>query len=199
LAYGDDVAVGAMTVINSMAMLFLMPIFGLNQGSQPIIGFNYGAKAYDRVKETLKYAIFAASGIAIIGFICVEAFAPQIIKLFNSDPKLVEIGSEGIRIYLFMLPVIGFQIISTNYFQSIGKAIISMVLSLLRQVILLIPMYIILPKIFGTLTSVWYAGPIADGTASIITAIFLFKELNRLKVAQDDSVNDMSALVVNEG
>lgn len=199
LAYGDDVAVGAMTVINSMAMLFLMPIFGLNQGSQPIIGYNYGAKAYNRVKEALKYAILAATSIATLGFICVEAFAPQIIRLFNNDPRLVEIGSEGIRIYLLMLPVIGFQIISTNYFQSVGKALVSMILSLLRQVILLIPLYIMLPKVFGTLTSVWFAGPIADGTASIITAVFLFKELKKLKDVKEDSIDNISTLVVNEG
>lgn len=197
-AYGGDLAIGAMTVINSVAMLFLMPIFGLNQGAQPIIGFNYGAKAFDRVKATLKYAIMGASCFVIIGFITIQVFASHLIKLFNNKEELVSIGSSGIRIYLFMLPVVGFQIISANYFQSIGKAKISIFLSLLRQVILLIPLYIILPKIFGTLTSVWFAGPLADGTASIVTGILLLRELRRLNNAHNSEDNNKEALIVNE-
>jgi putative MATE family efflux protein len=183
MTYGGDLAIGAMTVINSVSTLFLMPIFGLNQGSQPIIGFNYGAKSYKRVKDALKYAVFAATSIVVLGFILVQVFAPQVIEVFNSDAELVAIGSTGIRIYLFMLPVVGFQIISGNYFQSVGKAKVSIFLSLLRQVILLIPLYILLPKLFGTLTSVWFAGPIADATASIISGIFLFRELRHLNNA----------------
>ncbi len=198
MTYGGDLAIGAMTVINSVATLFLMPIFGINQGFQPIVGFNYGAGAYKRVKTTLKYAIFAASSIVLLGFILVQAFAPQIIMLFNNDPELVAIGSTGIRIYLFMLPIIGFQIISTNYFQSIGKAKISMFLSLLRQVILLIPLYILLPKIFGTLKSIWFAGPIADAAASILTAFFLFRELKHLADAHSNSSENINAKLVEE-
>ena len=195
MTYGGDLAIGAMTVINSVAMLFLMPIFGINQGFQPIVGFNYGAKSYKRVITTLKYAIIAASTIVIVGFILVQAFAPYIIKIFNDDPVLVSIGSTGIRIYLIMLPIIGFQIISTNFFQSIGKAKISMFLSLLRQVLLLIPLYIFLPKIFGTLTSIWFAGPIADATASVLTAFFLFRELRHLNNAHNNAENIIPTLI----
>jgi putative MATE family efflux protein len=195
MIYGGDLAIGAMTVINSVATLFLMPIFGINQGFQPIVGFNYGAKAYKRVTTTLKYAIAAASIIVILGFILVQALAPQIIKLFNDDPGLVAIGSKGIRIYLCMLPITGFQIISTNFFQSIGKAKISMLLSLLRQVILLIPLYILLPKIFGTLTSIWFAGPAADATASLLTAFFLFRELRHLNDTHNNAKNISPTLI----
>jgi putative MATE family efflux protein len=196
MTYGGDLAIGAMTVINSVSTLFLMPIFGINQGYQPIVGFNYGAKSFKRVIDTLKYAIMAATFVVLIGFIAVQAFAPQIIKMFNDDPRLVAIGSKGIRIYLFMLPITGFQIISGNYFQSVGKAKISMFLSLLRQVILLIPLYIILPKIFNNLTSIWFAGPIADATASILTGIFLFRELRHLTNSHSESINQINNVVI---
>jgi putative MATE family efflux protein len=184
--HGGDLSIGAMTVIGSVTMIFLMPIFGINQGAQPIIGFNYGAKSFNRVKDALRYAIMAASSFVIIGFIVVQAFPVFIIKLFNDDAQLVNIGIKGLRIYLCMLPAVGFQIVSTNYFQSIGKAKISMLLSMLRQVILLIPLFLILPNILG-LNGVWLAGPIADGTSSIITGIFLYRELRRLRVAHENS------------
>nr|WP_275299500.1 MATE family efflux transporter [Clostridium sp. YIM B02506] len=194
--YGGDVAIGAMTVVNSVVTLIVMPLFGINQGYQPIIGFNYGAKAYKRVLDTLKYAIIGATIIVVMGFIGVQAFAPQIIKLFNKDPELVAVASHGIRIFLSMLPIIGFQIISGNYFQSVGKAKISMFLSLLRQVILLIPLYLILPRMLNSITGVWLAGPIADGTSSIITAIFLFRELRLLTKAHEKVELEAEAEVV---
>jgi putative MATE family efflux protein len=196
MTYGGDLAIGAMTVINSVSTLFLMPIFGLNQGSQPIIGFNYGAKSYKRVKDALKYAIMAGTSIVVVGFVLVQVFAPQVIQVFNNNAELVAIGSTGIRIYLFMLPVVAFQIISGNYFQSVGKAKVSMFLSLLRQVILLIPLYIILPKIFGTLTSVWFAGPIADATASILSGIFLFRELKHLNDSHIAATENISNALI---
>ena len=143
-----------------------MPIFGMNQGSQPIIGYNYGAKKYKRVKQTLIYAIIAATIVVAIGGVLIQLFPEIAIKIFNDDPKLIEIGVSGIKIYLAMLPVIGFQAISTNYFQAVGKAKTSMFLSLLRQVILLIPLLIILPKYFG-LTGVWLAGPTSDLLSSM--------------------------------
>lgn len=176
---GGDIAIGAMTVINAIAIFFMMPIFGINQGSQPIIGFNYGAKEYKRVKDTLKLAIAAASALCIFGFIMTQFFTVTLIKIFNSDPELIEVASKGMHIFLIMIPFIGFQIVSSNYFQAVGKAKKAMFLSLLRQVIILIPMLLIMPKIFG-LTGVWMSGPIADFTASVVTAIFLFKEMRHL-------------------
>lgn len=177
--YGNDYAVGAMTIIMSISMIFLMPIFGINQGSQPIIGFNYGAKKYARVKETAKYAIIAATVFVVIGFLVIEIFPAQVIGLFNRDAEILEVGVNGIRIYLSMLPVIGFQIISSNYFQCIGKAKVSMFLSMLRQVILLIPLLIILPKIYG-LNGIWLAGPISDLTSALITGILFFKDIKKI-------------------
>jgi Na+-driven multidrug efflux pump len=177
--YSGDLALGAMGAIMSISMLVLMPIFGINQGSQPIIGYNYGAKRYDRVEQALKLAILAATAITTTGFIIIQLFPKELISIFNKDPELIDIGVRGIRIYLFMIPVIGFQIISSNYFQAIGKAKISIFLGLSRQVIILIPLLFILPRFFG-LDGVWASAPSSDVISSIITAIFLFIEIRHL-------------------
>lgn len=178
--YGGDLAIGAMTIISSVSMIFLMPIFGINQGSQPIIGYNYGAKKYDRVKETVKYGAIAATIIVVIGWIITQSAPQVLIAIFNNDPELVGIATNGIKIYLLMMPLVGFQVISSNYFQSIGKAKISMFLSLLRQVILLIPCILILPKIFG-LNGIWISGAVCDGLSSLITGIIFFYSVKKLK------------------
>ncbi|WP_338586835.1 MATE family efflux transporter [Clostridium baratii] len=181
--YGGDLAIGAMTIISSVSMIFLMPIFGINQGSQPIIGYNYGAKQYDRVKETVKYGAIAATIIVVIGWIITQSAPQVLIAIFNNDPELVGIATNGIKIYLFMMPLVGFQVISSNYFQSIGKAKISMFLSLLRQVILLIPCILILPKIFE-LNGIWLSGAVCDGLSSLITGIIFFYSVKKLKVEE---------------
>lgn len=181
--YGSDLAIGAMTVISSLNIIFMMPIFGINQGCQPIIGFNYGAKKYERAKEAFKYATIAACVICIIGFISIQCFPTQIISLFNNDPELTTLAIKGIRIYLLMMPVVGINIVATSYYQSIGKAKISMFVSLLRQVILLIPFTIILPKFIG-LDGVWAAGACADSLSVIITLILLKKEFKQLDKMQ---------------
>jgi O-antigen/teichoic acid export membrane protein len=179
---GGDMAIGAMTVIQSIVIFFLMPIFGINQGSQPILGFNYGAKAYDRVRKTLRLAIMAASSIAIFAFLLTQFFPAMLIRAFNNEPELLSVAVPGIRIFLSMLPFIGFQIVSANYFQAVGKAPKAIFLSLLRQVIVLIPMLLLLPRLFG-LTGVWMAGPVSDLTATVLTAVFLFYELRHLREA----------------
>lgn len=185
--YGSDLAIGAMTVISSLNIVFMMPIFGINQGCQPIIGFNYGAKKYKRAKETFKYATMAACVICIIGFTIIQCFPTQIISLFNNDPKLTNLAMRGIRIYLLMMPIVGINIVATSYYQSIGKAKVSMFVSLLRQVILLIPFTIILPKFIG-LDGVWAAGACADSLSVIITLILLRKEFKQLDKMQLESV-----------
>jgi putative MATE family efflux protein len=177
--YGGDLAIAAIGVITRIANLILMPIFGINQGAQPIIGFNFGAKKYDRVKEALKLAIYAATAVSVIGFLFVEFMPVKIISAFTKDPELIKVGAYGLRVSLMMLPIIGFQIVSSNYFQSVGKAMHSMFLSLSRQVIVLLPMLIILPKFFK-LHGVWAAGPTADFISSVITATFLFLEVKKL-------------------
>jgi Na+-driven multidrug efflux pump len=186
IRYGGDIAVAAMGVINSITMLILMPIFGINQGSQPIIGFNYGAKQFDRVKHTLKLAILGATAISTTGFIMVQLFPRFLISLFGkNDAALISVGSQGIRIFLSMLPIIAFQIISANYFQAVGKPKHSMFLSLSRQVIILIPLLIILPRLFQ-LKGVWIAGPTADFLSSLLTAVFLYIEMKHLNLLHDE-------------
>lgn len=179
--YGGDIAISAMGIINSVSMLILMPIFGINQGVQPIIGYNYGARKFDRVIKALKLAILAATTIVVIGFIATRIFPERLISLFNSkDKELIKVGAQGMRIFLAMLPIIGFQIVSSNYFQAVGKPKQAMFLSLSRQVLVLIPALLILPRFFE-LRGVWMAGPISDFISSILTGTFLFLELKRLK------------------
>lgn len=178
--YGSDLAIGAMATISSIVMIFLMPSFGLVQGMQPIVGFNYGAKNYDRAIKTFKLSLLSSSVFFIVGALLIQ-FVPQVlVGMFNRDPQLMDITVNGLRKYSFALPIIGISIVGTNYIQSSGKAKVAMVLSLLRQVIILIPMILILPKFLG-LNGVWFAQPTADIIASAITAIVLIKEIRSYK------------------
>ncbi|HYE69513.1 MAG TPA: MATE family efflux transporter [Anaerovoracaceae bacterium] len=191
LIYGGEMAVAAMGVINRSAMMLLMPIFGINQGAQPIIGYNYGAQKYDRVKQTLKLAAIAATLICIFGFMVSELFGHQIIGLFNKDKELIEIGTRGIRIFMIMLPIVGMQIVITNYFQAVGKASKAILLSLTRQVLFLIPLVLILPNFFQ-LDGIWMAGPIADFSSSLLAIILLVKEFRYLQNKHDQIGNVIS-------
>lgn len=191
--YGGDLATSSMGVIQSVAMMVLMPIFGINQGSQPIIGYNYGAENYGRVKKALVYAIIGSTTIATIGFVATQFFPKNIIELFISDKsdldQILGIAVPGIKTYLMALPIIGFQIVSSAFFQAIGKPKHSAFLSLSRQVIVLIPALLILPNIYG-LKGIWMVGPISDTIASILTAILLFHFLRQLKQIEKDQLNN---------
>ncbi|WMM25321.1 MATE family efflux transporter [Tissierella sp. MB52-C2] len=186
--YGGDLANSSMAVINSVAMMVMMPVFGINQGAQPIIGFNYGAEKYDRVKQTLKYAIIGATCITTVGFILTQLFPVPLYKMFISKggnlAEITKIGVPGMRIYLAMFPIVGIQVVSSNYFQAIGKPKHAMLLSLSRQVLVLIPALIILPKLYG-LTGVWLAGPLSDLIASIITVYFVTRSVRTLGVEKN--------------
>jgi putative MATE family efflux protein len=183
-SYGGQMAIAAMGVVNRVSMLILMPLFGISQGVQPIIGYNYGARNYNRVIEALKQGMIAATVISIIGFIIIEFFDIYIIRLFNTEPELIALGAVGLRIYLFMLPIIGFQVVGSALFQAIGKPTQSLLLSMSRQLIILIPVVLILPRYMG-LQGVWLAGPIADLGSSIITGVLVFTELKNLKTLSD--------------
>ena len=178
--YGTDIAIGAMATISSVALMCLMPIFGINQGAQPIIGFNYGAKQEKRAQEAYKLSLIVASIILVIAFIAVQSFPEAIIGIFNKDPKFMDISVKGLRIYLLMLPIVGISITGTNYIQSIGEAKTAMVLSLLRQVILLIPFIMILPRLFNLgLNGVWIAQPLSDIISSLLTGTILLKHMRK--------------------
>jgi putative MATE family efflux protein len=180
IRYGGDRAVGAMGIINGAGMMVVFCVIAINMAAQPIIGFNYGAKKFLRVKRTLKIALVAATAITTTGFLAVQAFPAAIIGLFNrSDPRLLDIGVRGMRILLAAFPVVGFQVVSSNFFQAIGKARTAMLLNLLRQVILLIPLLLLLPPLLK-IDGVWLAGPLADASAAAITALAIRGEVERL-------------------
>ena len=185
--YGGDLAIGAMATINSIIMMVGMPIVGISQGAQPIIGFNYGAKKYDRAHKALKLCSTAATIGLFGGWLLVQLVPGPIVSMFNSDAELVSISVDGIRKYLSMMPLIGVSMIGSSYFQAIGKAKHAMVLSLLRQVILLVPMMLILPRIFG-LNGVWFAQPIADIISFAVTSVLLVIEVKSHKVETNDEV-----------
>lgn len=181
--YGGDAAIGAYGIISTVIMFIIMPIFGINQGSQPIIGYNYGAQQYGRVKRTLKLAIIVATIIITVGFVGLELFPRLLLGAFTSDEELLRIGAHGMQLWILGLPLVGFQAVSANFFQAIDKAGKSMILSLLRQVIILIPMLLILPNFWG-LDGIWYSGPLSDTAAALITAIFLLVEIRSLDKKQ---------------
>lgn len=180
IAFGGDLAVGAMGIVNSVLTLIVMAIVAINMASQPIISFNYGAKSFSRVKETLRLAIISATIISILAFICVETLPHSIVRLFNSaDSGLLSYGVEGLRLALMALPIIGFQVVTGNFFQSVGNAKVAVLLTLLRQVIILIPLIFILPNYFG-LKGIWMAMPISDLCAAVIVVFFLISHWRKL-------------------
>lgn len=194
-SYGTDIAIGAMATISSVSLMCLMPIFGINQGAQPIIGFNYGAKQIDRAQKAYKISLIVATIILCVAFVLVQSFPKTIIGIFNKDPKFMDISIKGLRIYLLMLPIVGISITGSNYIQSIGEAKTAMFLSLLRQVILLIPFILILPRLFNLgVNGVWIAQPLSDVISSAITLFILVKTMRSTsseKVEDEDSPIDM--------
>ena len=179
--YGGDLAISVIGIIHAVALFIAMPIFGINQGAQPIIGYNYGAKKFDRVKKTLQTAILFATAICVAGFVVVMLFPSQVIWLFNrEDESLMLLGTHATRICLVMFPIIGFQIVGASYFQAVGKPKQALLLGLSRQVLLLIPAILLLPRFFG-LDGVWAAIPAADLCSSLLTGLWLFWELRHLR------------------
>ncbi len=180
LAYGGDLALSAVGIIMSILTLLFMPIVGLSQGAQPLIGFNYGARQYDRVKETMKIAVIAGTGIALTGYLAIHIWPAQIVGLFSKDDTaLTDMTSQAMKVFLALFPVVGFQIICANYFQAVGKPVQSTILSLSRQVLLFIPLLLILPHFWG-INGVWRTAPIADGLSVLLTATLIYLEMKYL-------------------
>lgn len=180
LFYGGDLALSAVGIIMSIAALLFMPIVGLSQGAQPLIGFNYGARQYDRVKETLKKAVIAGTCIAVTGYLVINIWPVQIVGLFSKgDTGLTELTAHAMRVFFALFPVVGFQIICSNYFQAVGKPLQSTILSLSRQVLLFIPLLLILPNFWG-INGAWRTAPIADGLSVLLTATLIYLEMKNL-------------------
>lgn len=180
LHYGGDLAIGAYGIINSVNTLVVMIIIGLNQGTQPIIGFNYGAKLYDRMFRTLKFAVVIGSCLTTLGFIIGIFFPTAITAMFTTDIELRAIATRALRISVIMFPIIGSQIVITNFFQSIGKAKISIFLSLTRQFLFLVPSLFILPHFLG-LDGAWASMPVSDGLSVIVATITIYHFIRKFK------------------
>ncbi len=178
--YGGDLSVGSYGIANGIATVFVMFIMGLNQGMQPIAGYNYGAENFDRLKKVLNIAIIAATIIMITGWV-IGMFLPYYCaRMFTKDEELIRLSINAIRINMMMFPVIGFQMVVTNFFQCIGKVKISIFLSLSRQLLVLLPLLVIMPLIWG-IDGVWYALPASDFTASLIAAVVMTIYIKKIR------------------
>ncbi len=188
IAFGGDLAVGAMGIINSVLTLFIMAIVAINMASQPIIGFNFGAKSMQRVKEALRISLIAATIIAVGAFIVIETIPGLIVKLFNKDSQvLYDIAVNGIRLVILALPIVGFQVVASNFFQSVGKAKIAMFATLFRQVIMLIPLLFIFPVFLG-INGIWIAFPVADSMSALAVSFLLIREWKKLSAIENLAV-----------
>lgn len=167
--YGGDMAIGAFGIINSIISLLIMIMFGFTQGMQPIVGYNWGAKQHDRAIEAFRLTIYYATAVSVIGFIAAECFPGFIARWFTDSQELIDITTKGMRIYVICLSLVGFQVVTTNFFQSIGKAGISIFLSMTRQLLFLTTLLLLFPPLFG-LDGVWFATPAADLIAALVTA-----------------------------
>lgn len=185
--FGGDLNVGAFGIVNRLAFIFVMIVMGINQGMQPIAGYNYGAKNFDRVIKVFKLSAVAATCVTTAGFVTGVFFPEVAVRLFTSDESLITLSVEGMRIVFILFPIIGFQMVATNYFQSVGKAKKSIFLSLSRQVLFLLPAIIILPRVFIAYTDfqpswgIWCSMPLADFISSILTTILISRELKSFK------------------
>lgn len=180
--YSGDLAIGAYGIINRVAFIFVMIVMGLNQGMQPIVGYNYGAKKFDRVHKTLVTTILLATGVTTFGFLIAELFPKLFIVMFTTESELIDIAEKGMRIIFMFFPIVGFQMVTTNFFQSVGMAGKSIFLSLSRQLIFLAPCLVILP-IFFDVTGIWMSMAVADALASIIAAFMLTNQIKQFKRA----------------
>lgn len=178
--YGGDLAVGAYGIANRIGFLFFMIVMGINQGMQPIAGYNYGAEQYDRMLRVLNYSMVAATSIMVVGWIVGELMPYGCARLFTADQKLIEQAVRGIRINMIAFPLIGSQAVITNFFQSIGKAKISIFLSLSRQMIYLLPLLVVLPPVFGV-DGVWAALPASDAVAFVTAWLVMYRYMRKFK------------------
>ncbi|BDU49954.1 MATE family efflux transporter [Haliovirga abyssi] len=171
--YGGDTSIAAFGIVNRFMMFVFMPMFGVVQGVQPIVGFNYGSKDYTRVKNVLRLAIKVVTLFSIVGFLVSQLFSVQISSIFTKDIDLINSSAFAVKIIVIAFPLIGFQIIGGGFFQSIGKAKPALFLALSRQVLFLIPLVIVLPMFFK-LNGVWISFPLAD-TMGFIVTFFMYK------------------------
>lgn len=178
--YDGDLAIGAFGIVNRIVFLFVMIVMGLNQGMQPIAGYNFGAQQFHRVNQVMKMTVVIATLITTAGFLIGELIPTMAVSIFTTDQHLTRMASTGLQIVVLCFPIIGFQMVTSNFFQSIGMAQKAIILSLSRQVLILIPCLIILPMFWGA-QGVWFSMPISDAMASLIAGAMLYKQFKQFK------------------
>ena len=191
--YGSDLAVGAYGIANKVAFIFVMINMGLNQGMQTIYGYNYGAMRYYRLMKVVKYSIIAATAIMTTGFIIAMTIPGPCARLFTTDPTLIDLSAKGIRYIMVAFPVVGYQMVVSNFFQSIGKAKISIVLSLSRQLLILLPLLLILPTMFG-INGVWFSMPVSDTLSAIMAAWIMIVHMRKFKKQHNEITNEQKVI-----
>ena len=178
--YGGDIHLAVMGVTHRTLMVLFMPLIGLVHGLQPIVGFNYGARNMDRVRQAIRTATATATAISSAGFLLLMLFPRPVLGMFSSDSELLTEGPPIVRVMVICLPVVGFHIVGTTLFQAIGKAGPALFLSMSRQVLLVVPLVLILPLRFG-LPGIWASFPLADAVSTLITGAWVLSEIRRLK------------------
>lgn len=191
--YGGDMAVGAFGICNRFILFIVMVVIGLNQGMQPIAGYNFGARRYDRVLGVLNKALIFGSVITLTGFVIGVFFPTPFVSVFAKDsPQLIKMSAHALSCMVMMFPIVGIQIVSTAFFQSIGYAPKSIFLSLTRQLIFLVPAIFILPHLYADpLEGLWHAAPVADGLASVLAITLLVLQVKKFKKQMQAPVENM--------
>ena len=190
LKYGGDLAIGAYGIVNRISFFFIMINMGFNQGMQPIAGYNFGAGKYTRVKRVFKLTVICATIVSCVGFIVSEFMPNLAVSLFTNDPELKELADKGLRLTNLAFPLVGFQMVATNFFQSLGMVHKSILLSLSRQLLFLVPLIYFLPVFFGH-RGVWMSFPIADTAAIVLSTILLlslFRKFSKLNDGDDPAI-----------
>ncbi len=184
--YGGDLSIGAYGIANRVAFLFTMVVLGFTQGMQPIVGYNYGARKYDRARKTMWLTVGWSVATTTLGFLVCEIFPHQVVGMFVSEDgsgdatALIDASVKGLRILVAMLPIVGFNIVAGNFFQHIGKPKRAILLSVSRQMLFIVPLLFFLPPIYGV-DGVWYAIPIADFVSTALAAVLLLLQIRKLR------------------
>jgi Na+-driven multidrug efflux pump len=188
--HGGDIALSGMSIVSSVSMIIMMIVFGVSMGAQPILGYNYGAKNYGRVLETYKKAAIIGSVVAVAGFLTMQLLSNTLVLLFAPDGSkaLIEFSVKVMKYATIGIPVIGFQIISSGMYVAIGKPIMSLILSMSRQVLLLIPLIFIFGEAFG-LMGVVSASPVSDIVSSGMTALFIVRTVRKLRTEEPERLS----------
>lgn len=182
--FGGDFYVGAYGIVNRVLMVFAMIVIGLNQGLQPIIGYNFGARKVDRVSSAVRYGIFCAVGVTTFGFVIGQTMPHMLANMFTTDQVLIDLAAHGMRVVVIMFPIVGFQMVTAAFFQSIGKVRKAILLSLTRQLLFLVPLLAVLPHFFGV-NGVWMSMPAADAASTLLAIILLRRQIRLFREQQD--------------